>query len=473
MTFLKKIKARIVDKFSGGLGTKDISKHLDSLVSEDRDYALKHLPYHMVEAARFEQLHQWLTDFDFIEAKVSAFRVQALIEDYDLAFNPDVLLSGQKADSLRLIQGALRLSAHILAQDKTQLAGQLLGRLMSFEMPEIHAMLEQAKQWKTVPWLRPLTPSLMPPSGQLLRTLTGHTRPVTSVAVIPDGKQIISSSWDNTLKVWDLETGEELFTLKGHTFPVTSVAVTPNGKQAISGSLDKTLKVWDLEARKELFTLKGHTLPVTSVAVITDGKRVISGSLDKTLKVWDLEARKKLSTLTLKVHNRVGLLKLISTLLKIPFLGKVVWLIFTFLRLGWVNALLVTPDGQRVILALGGFFCLFSDSNINVLNLEKGQEVFPLKGHTGWVTTLAVIPDSKWVISDSWDKTLKVWNWETGEELFTLISHTLPVTSVTVTPDGKRMVSGSWDKTIKVWNLKIEKELFPLSDQCYSIHPRW
>jgi hypothetical protein len=80
MTFLQKIKARIVDKFSGGVATKDIGKRLDSLVSEDRDYALKHLPHHMVEASRFEQLRQWLTDFDFINAKVSAFGVQALID---------------------------------------------------------------------------------------------------------------------------------------------------------------------------------------------------------------------------------------------------------------------------------------------------------------------------------------------------------------------------------------------------------
>ncbi|HAG81256.1 MAG TPA: hypothetical protein DCL61_08795, partial [Cyanobacteria bacterium UBA12227] len=171
MTFLQKIKARIVDKFSGGVGTKDIRKHLDSLVSEDRDYALKHLPYHMVEASRFEQLHQWLTDFDFIDAKVSALGAQALIEDYDLAFNPDVLLSGEKAETLRLIQGAIRLSAHILDRDKTQLAGQLLGRLMSFEVSEIQALLERAKQSKNSPWLRPLTPSLTPPGGRLLRTL--------------------------------------------------------------------------------------------------------------------------------------------------------------------------------------------------------------------------------------------------------------------------------------------------------------
>jgi hypothetical protein len=69
----------------------------------------------------------------------------------------------------------------------------------------------------------------------------------------------------------------------------------------------------------------------------------------------------------------MGLFKLISTLLKIPFLGKVVWLFFTFLRLGWVNALVVTPDGKQVILALGG------NSNLMVLNLEKGETVFMTK----------------------------------------------------------------------------------------------
>ncbi|MEB3180230.1 MAG: hypothetical protein VKL59_14515 [Nostocaceae cyanobacterium] len=122
MTFLKKIKTRIVDKFSGGVGTKDIGKHLDSLVSEDRDYALKHLPKHMIEAGRFEQLYQWLTDFDWIEAKVGhpEIKIQELIEDYDLALNADVVLSGEQQRVLRLIQGALRLSAHVVDKDKTQ-----------------------------------------------------------------------------------------------------------------------------------------------------------------------------------------------------------------------------------------------------------------------------------------------------------------------------------------------------------------
>jgi WD40 repeat protein len=443
-----------------------LSKRLAQMPPDQRRSTLQDLPTHLAKALQAEKLHHLLTNFHFMKAKVSALGVQPLIEDYDLVLNPDLLTSEEgvklNVDNLKLIQDALRLSAHVLEQDKTQLAGQLFGRLLSYEAPEIKAVLEQAKHWKAAPWLRPLTPTLTPPGEQLLRTLTGHTRPVTSVAVTPDGKRVISGSWDNTLKVWDLETGEELFTLRGHTFPVTSVAVTPDGKLAISGSWDKTLRVWDLEAKKELFTLRGHTLLVTAIAVTPDGKRVISGSLDKTLRVWDLEARKELFNITLKVPNQMGLLKLICTLIKIPFLGKVVWLIFTFLRLGWVNALLVTPDGKQVLLALGGFFCLFRNSNLKVWDLEKGEAVFPLKGHTDWVTMLAAIPNSKWVISDSWEKTLKVLNLEPGQELFSLkfTAYSTWVKAVAVTPDGNRMISGSWDKTLKIWNLKLEKEIF-------------
>ncbi|GEM_PF-6777427 len=129
MTFIEKINARIVDQLTGGLGVTDIAQQLDSLLPEDREYALKHLPNHMAKAGRGKQLYRWLTDFHFIEAKVSALGAQPLIDDYTLGSNPDLSLSGEQGKTLTLIQGAIRLSAHVLEGDKTQLAGQLLGRL--------------------------------------------------------------------------------------------------------------------------------------------------------------------------------------------------------------------------------------------------------------------------------------------------------------------------------------------------------
>ncbi|MEG4796698.1 WD40 repeat domain-containing protein, partial [Microcoleus sp. LAD1_D1] len=245
-----------------------------------------------IKLGNLEKYYQRLTDFNFLMAKIQhpEFGLQALIDDFDLVDDSEALshpeYNSEKVKALNLIQAVLWISADILTLDKTQLAGQLLGRLLHFNIPAIQGMAEVAKQWKAAPWLRPLTSCLTPPGRGLLRTLNGHSSSVNAVAVTADGKRAISGSDDKTIKVWDLTTGKEQFTLNGHTRSVNAIAVTADGKRAISGSYDKTLKVWDLTTRKEQFTLNGHTSSVNAVAVTADGKRAISGSIDKTIKVW-------------------------------------------------------------------------------------------------------------------------------------------------------------------------------------------
>ena len=73
--------------------------------------------------------------FGFIEMKLEVLGVQALIDDYDLARISDVLLPEEQSQTLRLIQGAIRKSAQVLAKDKTQLVEHLWGRLLDFERP--------------------------------------------------------------------------------------------------------------------------------------------------------------------------------------------------------------------------------------------------------------------------------------------------------------------------------------------------
>ena len=162
----------------------------ENLSPEDREYVLN-LPYHLAQASMTGDLCDILTEFDFLEYKVFAAKVQPLIEDYDFALKPNIEFSEDKKESLRLIQGAIRLSAHILAEEKTQLAGQLLGRLMSFESPEIQAMLERSKQEQKT-WLRPLTPSLISPGTALLRTITGGTDSEDIIPLTLGGQQVIS-----------------------------------------------------------------------------------------------------------------------------------------------------------------------------------------------------------------------------------------------------------------------------------------
>ena len=115
------------------------------LSPEDIAYLLN-LPYHLANGKMDDELCTLLTDYDFINHKITISSPQLLIEDYDLTQSSNSQISEKEKESLRLIQSAIRLSENILDEDETQLAGQLLGRLLSFEMPEIKAMLEQAKQ---------------------------------------------------------------------------------------------------------------------------------------------------------------------------------------------------------------------------------------------------------------------------------------------------------------------------------------
>ena len=67
-----------------------------------------------------------------------------------------------------------------------------------------------------------------------------------SVAFSPDGKQALSGSDDNTLRLWKVNTGKNIRTFSGHSDWVWSVAFSPDGNYALSGSFDKTLRLWDL-----------------------------------------------------------------------------------------------------------------------------------------------------------------------------------------------------------------------------------
>ena len=89
--------------------------------------------------------------------------------------------------------------------------------------------------------------SLRPEAVSLLRTLTGHTDSVRSVAFSPDGQTLASGNFDGSLKLWNLARGKEVRTLTGHTSYVYSVAFSPDGQTLASGSRDKTIKIWGNE----------------------------------------------------------------------------------------------------------------------------------------------------------------------------------------------------------------------------------
>jgi hypothetical protein len=102
-------------------------------------YLWRNIAYHLVGARRKDELRNLLFNFVWLQAKLEATDVNSLISDFDF-LEPD--------RTLRLIQSTIRLSSHILAQDKTQLGTQVFGRLMEQKIPLIKNLLDQIKRWK-------------------------------------------------------------------------------------------------------------------------------------------------------------------------------------------------------------------------------------------------------------------------------------------------------------------------------------
>src|SRR5438270_11171236 len=108
--------------------------------------------------------------------------------------------------------------------------------------------------------------------GQEVRTLEGHRGSVIAVVFSPDGKELVSSSRDKTIKFWDPGTGKLERTLTGHTADVYSVVFSASGDLLASGSGDKTIRLWDPRSGKGLRPLRAYTNIVRPVAFSPDQK---------------------------------------------------------------------------------------------------------------------------------------------------------------------------------------------------------
>ncbi|KJA27642.1 hypothetical protein HYPSUDRAFT_197834 [Hypholoma sublateritium FD-334 SS-4] len=264
-------------------------------------------------------------------------------------------------------------------------------------------------------------------TNSCLFVLHGHTEPVSSVATAlsPDGKRIASGSYDGTVQIWDLETGEQVGKpLRGHTDQITSVAFSSDGRRVVSGSDDKTLRIWDLETGKQVGRpWQGHTSYITSIAVSPDGTRVASGSLDKTVRIWNSQTGTQAGE-QYKGHT--------SSVRSVAF----------------------SPDGKRIV---SGSW----DGSVRIWDLETGNQVWkPLRGHTNWVLSVAFSADGKHIVSGSADGTLRIWGSETGKQVGEPFrGHTDDVNSVAFSPNGKYVVSGSDDETVRIWDLEAGEQV--------------
>ncbi|NER97663.1 MAG: WD40 repeat domain-containing protein [Symploca sp. SIO1B1] len=439
----------------------NLAVRLAKMPSDQRRATLVSLPSHLAKATNTERLQSVLTNFDFIEAKITepGLEPQRLIEDYEQASK---LTELENVSSLSLIQDALRLASHILLVYPSQVAEQLLGRLLTYDSnEEVQNLLAKAQSSKSTPWLRPLTSSLSHPDSPLLQTITGHPGSLEAVTIAPNGEYFISAG-DSELKAWSIESGEELFSIRCDRSDVTDLIITSDGRFVVAAFREGVIQVWSLKNKQEVLTLLGHSGAVLGVAEIAKNY-LISASTDKTLKLWDLTQGAAVDTLSAEVgsFNGVAVLsdkRVVSACGSEPSLSRKhhvikIWdlkekkELFTLGEHEWpVREVVVTPDGRYAVTA--------SNEILKVWDLLTQVERFTLTGHTWRIKSLAVA-SNRLIVSASSDGILKIWDIERGKALSTLKGHQAGVLDVAVTPDSKRAISVAMDGTIKVWDLEF------------------
>jgi WD40 repeat protein/tRNA A-37 threonylcarbamoyl transferase component Bud32 len=298
--------------------------------------------------------------------------------------------------------------------------------------------------------------SLRTGQWQCARVLTGHQSWVTTVAFNPRTATLVSGSLDDTLRVWNLQTGTQQSSLTGHARGVNQVAISSKGQVLVSCGDDSTIKVWNLSVGRLIHTLEGHMRGVTSIAIGHQGWILASGSKDKAIKLWKLDKGIPLRTLlgSPAAVRAVAIMPDESAVLSGGLDNKVrLWDINTGdpLRVfsghaSPVNAVTISQDGLFVASAS-------KDRHVVLWSLGTGSIIHVLKGHAQDVNSVAIAPDNRTVVSGSSDGTVKVWDAKMGTLRQTLIGHTQSVTAIDIHRTGKLIASASADKTIRVWKL--------------------
>jgi WD40 repeat protein len=303
-------------------------------------------------------------------------------------------------------------------------------------------------------------------TGQITAILEGHKDPVNAVAVSPDGSWIATGSGDNivvggaiedddTVRIWDVSTGQVTASLEGHTDAVNAVVISPDGSWIATGSRDKTVRIWDPVTAQTSAIFEGHAGGVYGAAVSPDGTWIATGSSDDTVRIWDVSTSQIKASLQGHVHG--------------------------------VNAVAVSPDGTWIVTCDGtgtvrtwdpadqgpasreedaalafvvtaspdGTWIATGDhyGTIRTRDLATGQTSACLRGHTQVVLAIAVSPDGTWIATGSSDGTVRIWNPATERSIAFAPGHTHVVSAVAVSPDGTWLATGGDDGTVRIWDL--------------------
>ncbi|BBM86722.1 serine/threonine-protein kinase [Candidatus Uabimicrobium amorphum] len=242
----------------------------------------------------------------------------------------------------------------------------------------------------------------------------------TALAYSSDGKYLFSGAEDNTLRMWDVQTGKQLRIFDGHSQGVTAVLFIDD-KHLISASRDKTIRIWDIQEKQATGVLEGHSAEVTGLAY--ENNRLVSTDKNKSIRIWNLQQKK---------------------------------LIRVFEQHEFAITTLAT---------MGDAIAVNQQNDIYLWNMRSGKRRI-LKGHEKPITKLIRINEHT-IASASQDHSIRIWNKDSDSVV--LQGHKDIVNDIDYLSNHQQIVSLSADKTICFWDIQTQKLLRTLPTKTFSL----
>jgi len=304
-------------------------------------------------------------------------------------------------------------------------------------------------------------------SGRELRVLVGHKNWIKSLALTRNGDVLASGSNDHTIKLWNVASGREIATLAGHRSPVEVLAFSHDDRWLASGSGDATIRIWEVATGREVQTLRTHTAPISALAFAPDGKVFASGSADGAVKLWNPLAWTESRTLN-QLTKRITTLSFSPDGKRLASGSADGTILLSDLSSGRAGLRLQRNASALLATAFSSdaeLLAVSADGGIAAWNAENGKTIREVAADPeGDEMVVAVMStDRKLLATTIGNRLLQIRDSSTGKLLRNLESHAAGFFSVAFSRDGRWLASGTNDRSIRLWQIATGREMPKLS----------
>jgi WD40 repeat protein len=438
---------------------------------------------------------------NFLRGLVAVFALAAIISAglglYALQQRQVALDNAAEAQNVALVAG----SQAALANNDTDAALALAWQAVSLNLDSAVAQAQLSQV--------AYTPGTV-------RRFGGHTDLVDFIAISPDERTILSASSDDTLILWNIETGQILRRFE-YNSDLTFVVFSPDGRTAISGGRDTTIVLWDVktgdiirrftEYENEIYQIafspdgrtilaggkgddssvvqldietgqiirrfEGHEGNVEGIEFVLDGSAFLSMSSDGVLILWDFETGGIIYQMNVNLENLEVTIGSVRILAISPDgltavsgdenFGIMLWDLSTGTLLrnyqisGGANAVTFHPDNGRILIGT-------TTGILMTLDLQTGEILNTFTGHNETIMDVKIISNGRYAVSASVDKTLRLWELERGHVIRRFAPPGALLFEVDLSPDGRTALSGSTDGTVTLWDVETGEVIRQFTD---------